>query len=184
MNKEKRWIKAIQKHGNEHSANQLIEAYYKEIFAYVYKQMYDRETAKDITQEIFISMLKSLYRYDGRSSFRTWLYMVAKSRVIDHYRSKQFKEAAQSVSVEEEQIEDTADFAEKLATRAEAERALEVLGSCPPEEERIIRMKLLGGRTFPDISAETGLALSTIKTKYYRTLKLMKKALKEEDWNE
>ncbi|SDJ73931.1 RNA polymerase sigma factor [Salimicrobium halophilum] len=180
MNKEKRWIKAIQKHGNEHSANQLIEAYYKEIFSYVYKQMYDKETAKDVTQEIFISMLKSLYRYDGRSSFRTWLYMVAKFRVIDHYRSKQFKESSRGVAVEEERIEDTSDFTERLATRAEAERALKVLESCPSDEEFIVRMKLLGGRTFPDISAETGLALSTIKTKYYRTLKFMKQALKEE----
>ncbi|SFF97235.1 RNA polymerase sigma-70 factor, ECF subfamily [Halobacillus alkaliphilus] len=184
MNREKRWIKAVQKHGNKHSANQLIEAYYKEIFAYVYKQMYDKETAKDVTQEIFISMLKSLYRYDGRSSFRTWLYMVAKSRVIDHYRSKQFKEATQGVSAEEEQIEDKSDFTERLATRAEAERALKLLESCAPEEERIVRMKLLGERTFPDISAETGLTLSTIKTKYYRTLKFVKKALKEEYWNE
>ncbi|MGY4690709.1 RNA polymerase sigma factor [Salibacterium sp. K-3] len=81
-------MKAIQKRSSEGAANHLVHKYYTEIYEFVYKQTYDPELAKDLTKEIFVSMLRSIYRYDGRASFRTWLYKIANSRIIDYYRSK------------------------------------------------------------------------------------------------
>jgi RNA polymerase sigma-70 factor (ECF subfamily) len=52
MNQEMKWIKAIKKQSSESAANQLIHKYYKEIFAFVYKQTLDQELSKDITPEI------------------------------------------------------------------------------------------------------------------------------------
>ncbi|MGP4039878.1 RNA polymerase sigma factor [Gracilibacillus sp. D59] len=86
MTEELKWIKAIKKKSSEQAANQLIHKYYNEIFGFVYKQTLDQELTKDITQDIFISMLRTIQGFDGRASFLTWLYKVANSRLIDYYR--------------------------------------------------------------------------------------------------
>ncbi|MCA0971416.1 RNA polymerase sigma factor [Halobacillus litoralis] len=180
MKKEKRLIKDIQKQSSRKSADELIHLYYKEMFAYAYKQLYEKELAKDITQEIFISMLRNIHRFDGRSSFRTWLYKIAKSRIVDYYRSKQYKQRQQGELLIDEAIAETHDFTAQMETRAEAQRALDLLSTFEPGSEKIVRMKLLAERTFEDISTVLNENESTVKTKYYRTMKQLKDLLKEE----
>jgi RNA polymerase sigma-70 factor (ECF subfamily) len=73
------------------AADVLVERYYDEIYRYAYRQSLDSadpgNAALDITQEIFISALRSLSSFDpGKAGFRTWLYRVAISRIIDHKR--------------------------------------------------------------------------------------------------
>ncbi|EIJ78065.1 ECF subfamily RNA polymerase sigma factor [Bacillus methanolicus PB1] len=76
MNKEKKWIKLIQKKADEKAANELVSFYYQPIYAFVYKQTLNKELSMDLTQDIFISMLQSIQNFDTKkSSFKTWLYM-------------------------------------------------------------------------------------------------------------
>nr|WP_307905889.1 RNA polymerase sigma factor [Clostridium botulinum] len=92
MNNETKLIKQIKTKGNRKAANELITRYYKEIYAYVYKQTMDKEMSMDLTQEIFINMLKSINTYDDKkASFRTWLYKISTYKIIDYYRSKHYK---------------------------------------------------------------------------------------------
>ena len=64
MENEKRWIKKIKRNGSETAANELVSKYYKEMYAFIYKQTLDTELSLDLTQEIFISVLKSIQNYD------------------------------------------------------------------------------------------------------------------------
>ena len=51
---EKDWIRRIQKRGSKRDADKLIHAYYDEIYRYAWRQTGNKETAMDLTQEIFI----------------------------------------------------------------------------------------------------------------------------------
>ncbi|MHA6259385.1 RNA polymerase sigma factor [Sporosarcina sp. CAU 1771] len=62
MDNEALWIKKIKRTGNESAANALVSKYYKEIYAYLYKQTLDNDLSLDLTQEVFISALKSIKR--------------------------------------------------------------------------------------------------------------------------
>lgn len=53
-------IKKIQKKQDRRAADELIRLYYKEIYVYVFKQLSAKETAMDVTQEIFLSMLQTI----------------------------------------------------------------------------------------------------------------------------
>ena len=78
MENEKRWIKRIKGNGSETAANELVSKYYKEMYAFIYKQTLNTELSLDLTQELFISILKSIQNYDSKkASFRTWLYKLA-----------------------------------------------------------------------------------------------------------
>ncbi|SFQ40069.1 RNA polymerase sigma factor [Salibacterium halotolerans] len=180
MNQEKKWIKAIQKRSSEEAADQLVRAYYKEIYAFVYKQTYDPELAKDLTQEIFVSMLRSIYRYDGRSSFRTWLYKIANSRIIDYYRSRSYKENKHATIPSEEILEEPENFTVTIEKKEEAREMLDILARFDAPYQQIVRQKIYAERTFAEIAAGMDLPESTVKSKYYAVVKRIRKELKGE----
>ena len=88
------------------AADELFERYYAKIYAYVYRQTGAVELAQDLTQDIFLTVFTSLGAFDGRASFRTWLYRIAANKVTDYYRSRAHREAALSAPLED--VGDTA----------------------------------------------------------------------------
>ena len=74
---EQKLIKRIKKKQNKEAANALISYYYKEVYAYVYRQTGNEELAKDLTQDIFIQILQKITIFDHKkASFRTWMYRI------------------------------------------------------------------------------------------------------------
>lgn len=89
MNQEQRLILKIQRKGDRKAADCLIRLYYDEIFRFIRKQTSDEETALDLTQNIFISMLRTIAHYDPKKAgFRTWLYKIATNKTVDYFRSR------------------------------------------------------------------------------------------------
>ncbi|MBB4825952.1 RNA polymerase sigma-70 factor (ECF subfamily) [Sporosarcina luteola] len=73
--------------------NEMIEfyqAHYMDVYRFVMCYSGNREDAEDLTQEVFIRLLRKLPSYDGRSSLRTWIFSIAKHTAIDHYRKNRF----------------------------------------------------------------------------------------------
>ena len=94
MENDQRWIKQIQKNASESAANNLVSKYYKEMYAFHYKQTLDPDLSLDVTQELFITVLQSIHAYDPKkASFRTWLYRIASNRIVDYFRSKHYRYA-------------------------------------------------------------------------------------------
>lgn len=93
MERDKRLIRQIKNKGSKEAANELISRYYIEIYTYVYKQTIDKELSMDLTQDIFVKMLKSLEGYDeNKAAFRTWLYKIATYTLVDYFRSEYYKQ--------------------------------------------------------------------------------------------
>ena len=78
MDQEARWIRDIQKRGSRTAAESLISAYYDEIYRFTCRQTGNREDAMDLTQNIFLAVLRAIHTYNGKqAAFRTWLYRIA-----------------------------------------------------------------------------------------------------------
>ncbi|MFC4401965.1 RNA polymerase sigma factor [Gracilibacillus xinjiangensis] len=184
MKQELKWIKAIKKRSSESAANQLIGKYYKEMYAFIYKQIIDQELAKDITQEIFISALKTIHLFNGKASFRTWLYKIANSRLIDYYRSKSYKQSQKTDVMDGVDIRTEDSFTIKLEQKEEVGHVLQVLAQFNQQNQYILRLKIFGEYTFLEIAEITNLTESTVKTKYYATIRKLKQLLMEGASNE
>lgn len=180
MDKEKRLIKKIKLKSDKASANELISMYYKEIYAYMYKQTINKELSMDLTQEIFMSMLKSIDSYDEeKASFRTWLYKIATNKVVDYYRSKYYRYNNVVVTIEDYDIYDEEDFTINIEYREDAQKIIDIVNKFDSTSQQIFRLKIFGERTFLDISNILQMSESTVKTKYYAAIKKVRKLLKE-----
>ena len=170
--------------GNRRAAGELLSLYYREIYAFCYRQLCKKEEAMDMTQEIFVSVLRGLSGYQPeKASFRTWLYAVASRCLISRYRSAAFKlsqnttpfssfkdEKAHPLPLQEENALQTA-----LENKEKAEELLHLLSGLELISQEIFRMKVFGERTFREIGEALSLPEATVKTRYYRAVALLRK---------
>ena len=179
MDLERKWIKEIKRNANAEAANHLISKYYKEIYGFVFKQTTDTELSLDLTQEIFISVLKSIRHFEGRNAtFRTWLYQIASNRVVDFYRSKQYKLRRLSETLEDKDFKDDEDIVLSLEYKEDIEKITSIINTLEVGYQKVIRLKLFGDYRFNEIAEIEQIPLSTVKTRYYAALRLIKKEMK------
>jgi RNA polymerase sigma-70 factor (ECF subfamily) len=174
---ELRLIKRIQRHGDRAAADALIRIYYNEIYGFLLKQLSYPDNAKDLTQEVFISMLKSIAGYDPKrgARFRTWLYKIAANKVVDWYRSRSYRSQRQTLSFDEIEPVSESDFTEQFADAEFARSVCEYVGGLAIDIQQVFRLHIFGGYTFAEISVMLELSESGVKSKYYRLIKLLRK---------
>ena len=170
MSDELRLIRKI-KNGDLAAADTLIRNYYDEIFRFIRKQTTEEETALDLTQEIFISLLKSISRYDPKkgAGFRTWLYKIATDKTVDFFRSRAAKKT-ETLSLDEVEPIDESGFTKRIEDEDFAERVCEYVGKFSSDTQKIFRLHIFGDYTFAEIAASMQMAEGSVKSKYYRLI--------------
>lgn len=183
MHAENQLIRKVKKHGDRQAANELVSRYYDEIYAFVYRQTTDVELAMDLTQEIFIAMLKGISSFDEKKAkFRTWLYRIASNKITDYYRSKYHRQ--QMCDVYGEEVEEQmsgydveADMLQKVYEEQMMTQVMSIIVEYGNEWVRIFQMKLFLDKTFEEIAKELKLSENTVKTRYYTMLKKLRKEI-------
>jgi RNA polymerase sigma factor (sigma-70 family) len=177
---ENKLIRKIQIAGNREAADELIRKYFDDIYVYVYRQTSDKHTAMNLTQNIFVAVLQSIASYNAKkASFRTWLYRIATNKIIDFFRS-QATEKKHVLSIEGMDIPDEVEFTRQIEIKALLSNVQTYVNSLEMNLQQIFRLKFYGEYTFGQIATLLGMPESTVKSKYYRLLKLLREEFKDE----
>jgi RNA polymerase sigma-70 factor (ECF subfamily) len=83
-------VKQVQA-GDVAAFDQLIRKYRERIFGVVYNLTSNREDTADLTQDAFIKAFQSINRFQGQSSFFTWLYKIAVNTTLSHLRKNRLR---------------------------------------------------------------------------------------------
>jgi RNA polymerase sigma-70 factor (ECF subfamily) len=181
LTEELRLIRKIQRNGDREAADCLIRLYYDEIFRFERKQVTDEQTALDLTQDIFISMLRTIAHYDRRKAgFRTWLYRIATNKTVDYFRSRAARPAL-ILSIDEVEPIDEADFTKMVEDMELTSEILAYIGRLRNNTQRIFRLHVFGGYTFKQIADDLGIPESSAKTTYYRLIGALRKEFSDYD---
>ena len=180
---ETKWIHRIKLFGSSKAADSLVRAYYDEIYIFVARQINDKELARDLTQEIFVSMLRSIASYQKkRSSFRTWLYRIATKKIIDFRR----KVLLDTIPLEDLDETETASFVGRMdyennIVQAEfLEKIEKYVSRFQLDVQQIFRLHIYGGQTFQEIAVLTGMPEASVKSKYYRLIRQVRREFYDE----
>lgn len=168
--------------GDNDSFNELILRWERPIYALAYRTIGREEEARDVCQETFLRAFRALPAFRGQSKFSSWLYRIALNLCRDWMRRERrtpIVQPPEDVDVMElaaaaepsESIEDL--VARKDLTRA-VERAMAVL---PEEQRTAIVLKEYHGLTFQEIADLMGCPLSTVKTRLYQGLTVVRREL-------
>jgi RNA polymerase sigma factor (sigma-70 family) len=75
------------KDGNLQQASLLFERYHKRIFNFLARMTMDRDLAEDLTQNVFLRIIRYRTSYRQGLKFQSWIYQIARNVFSDHYQA-------------------------------------------------------------------------------------------------
>lgn len=178
MQSDNHLIRKIKKKQNKEAAGILVERYYKEIYAYTYRQVASKELAMDLTQEIFILILQNIRAYDEKKgAFRTWIYRIASNKITDYYRSLDYRTSKlkETYESEHDDIKQSPDISEQLIHKETLKEVMTVVSRFEESYRSIFQKHCFEELTFSEVAKELQLSEGTVKTRYYKMLAKIRK---------
>jgi len=157
--------------GKVEAYNQLVSRWEKRIFNYLLRLVGDREDALDLSQEVFLKAYQNLGRLEDASRFAPWLFRIAHNEAYSHLRKKRPEEAIEF---------DPAGAAAQRPKLEPIELSLAVesaLSRLSGEQREAVVLKIYQGFKFEEIGEILSCPVSTVKSRLYTALDLLKEAL-------
>ena len=168
--------------GDLDSFNQLVLRWERPIYALAYRVIGREEDARDVAQETFLRAFRALKGFKGQAKFSSWLYRITLNLCRDWMRREKRTPVAQApegIDIIEMAGEGTpSESIEELVGRRQLGRAVSKAMALLPEDQRTaIILKEYHGLTFQEIAELLDCPLSTVKTRLYQGLTVVRKQL-------
>ncbi len=175
---ESAWVAASQR-GDTLAFNRLVLKWEQTVYNVALRILQNRDEATEAAQEIFLLAYKNIRRFRQDARFSTWLYRIAVNHCVSQARRRP---PGLHVSLDSDDSKEpparqlrTADTQEGELLRAENRtRVHTALSFLPPEQRAVIELKFFQDLTFDDIAAVLQVPLSTIKSRLYAGMEILK----------
>ena len=149
--------------GNAQSFDVLIKEYLPKTYRKV-RMLVPADDADDVTQDIFLNLVRSIGNFEGRSAFATWFNKIVANRVADYHR-RMFRQRSRFTSEEDMlNYEPSQEADENL----EMEDLLEIL---PDHYREVILKKLYYNLSFAEIASDLDVTYEAARSRYRRGIK-------------
>jgi RNA polymerase sigma factor (sigma-70 family) len=164
--------------------SQALERDQPKLRSFIRKHVADTSEAEDILQDVFYELLEAYRLTKPIEHVTGWLYRVARNRIVDFFRKKKPSSLNEPVSVEEDgdTLEDLLPSADAGPEAAYARSLLldaleDALEELPEAQREVFIEHELMGRSFKEISAETGLGVNTLLSRKHYAVAHLRQSL-------
>ena len=172
----------------------LFEAFYKNIFGYVFRRTANYDVAKDIAAETFLKAYIGIDRFTWRNiPVQYWLYRIATNEINKYYRSRKYKPDSLQ-RVQEEYGVDLTDYSNAESERIQLEEDLrkhrefvkihELITTCDRKYQDVISLRYFEQKSIKDIAVILGKKEGTIKSLLSRGIEKLREHLTGEWYEE
>jgi RNA polymerase sigma-70 factor, ECF subfamily len=175
---ESLWVDSS-KQGDSLAFNRLVLKWEKTVYNVARRMLLDQEEAADATQEIFLLAFRNIRSFRKSSKFSTWLYRIALNHCIS--RAKRRPQGTHlslddqySRGIPERELQVGATQSGELLRAEKQTRVLAALSHLAPEQRAVVEMKFFEDMTFEDIALVLETPVSTIKSRLYAALEILK----------
>ena len=177
------WVEASRK-GDTRAFNRLVLKWEKTVYNITLRMLQDREEAAEATQDIFLRAYRNIGRFRRNARFSTWIYRIATNHCITCMRRRPpgIHQSLDDGSPDSFQAQlqvsgsqiDTVIHAERQG------RVHKALLHLVPEQRAAVELKFFQGMTFEEIAAVLETPLSTVKSRIYAGLEILKVRLADD----
>lgn len=168
MDKETKIIEGILRK-DERTLYRFYRMHERPLFQFLYRQLKNKEVCEELVQDVFLEFIEGLRGFRGDSSLKTYLFSIARYKMIDYMKKKRLKKilfsALPPVVVEglarifmDDRVEQ-----KELATQIE-----HVLAQLPNDYQVILRLKYVDGRRVKEIAAKLSIPFKTTESLLFR----------------
>jgi len=169
--------------GDLDSFNQLVVRWERPIYALAYRVIGREEDARDVCQETFLRAFRALRGFKGQAKFSSWLYRITLNLCRDWIRRERRAPTAQApegvdlvelASSEQADVETVEDL---VSRRLLGQAVAKAMARLPEDQRTAIILKEYHGLTFQEIADLLDCPLSTVKTRLYQGLSVLRRQL-------
>jgi RNA polymerase sigma factor (sigma-70 family) len=155
------------KQGDLAKASLLFDRYHKHLYNFFVKISADRDLGNDLTQNVFLRMLKFRHTYKAEAKFKAWIFQIARNIYADHYRSN--KEANSKEVIDLHHQEEAIDV---KWVNDEREKLLYIaLYRLNIDQRELLLMSKFQKMKYEDIAQVYDTSVGAIKVKVHRAIK-------------
>ncbi len=160
------------KEGDLDALSPLFEKYHVKLYNFFLRLTSDRESSRDLTQNVFSRILKYRHTYNERHQFKSWIYQLARNVHIDHYNKNRYwvsdYEDTESLADQQQDAQEDMEDSERR------EILMEALEQLPVDQKEVIELSRFQGLKYEEISQITGSSVPAVKVKVHRAIKQLR----------
>jgi RNA polymerase sigma-70 factor (ECF subfamily) len=172
--------------GDETACSDLVAEHERMVVQLAMNLLGDREEALDLSQEVFLRVFRTLHRFRGQSSLRTWIYRIAVNQARNRHRFWHRRHRADQVSLDEH-IATHGEFLclktstpERILAQKElATQLRDALDRLPFDQRTAIVLREIDGLSYEEIAYSLGVAVGTVKSRLTRARQTLRSELRE-----
>ena len=164
----------------------IFGEYHQRLVQFFYRLCWDTDRAEDLTQELFLKLVRGARRYEPRGRLATFIFRVATNLWIDHYRSAKPRGRLYSLDqamVQQEVLSD--DRTEKPGDRLlmdEQKEELRNAVSCLTEPHRLVlELAVYQEMPYAEVSKVLGIPVGTVKSRMHKCVHALRERLAGSD---
>lgn len=156
------------KNGDLQQASLLFDRYHKRLFNFLARLTLERESAEDLTQNVFLRMIRYRNSYRDGMRFQSWIYQVARNVFSDHYQAQKNK---RSGFINVEQISDHLMDLEEEKQLEEKEHLLRrSLALLSDEQRELLALTRFQHMKYEEVAELMDTTVANIKVKVHRAI--------------
>ncbi|QPC48393.1 RNA polymerase sigma factor SigX [Mangrovibacillus cuniculi] len=166
---------------------ELYERHHQDVFNFLMYMVKQREVAEDLSQEVYIRVMKSYAGFENRSSEKTWLFSIARNVAIDHFRKqKGWKDKViEAFTFATNTVKSDEPLPEEVALQSEEIQLMyRCLDHCSPDQRAVIILRYLQDFSITEAAQTLDWTESKVKTTQHRALKKLKELMIEKSGKE
>jgi len=172
--------------GDETACAEVVSEHQRMVIQLAMNLLGDRDEALDLSQEVFLRVFRTIHRFRGQSSLRTWIYRIAVNQARNRHRFWRRRHRADQVSLDQH-IATHGDFVSTgestpdrvLAQKELATRLQRALDSLPFDQRSVVVLREVDGLSYEEIAYSLGVAVGTVKSRLTRARQALRAELRE-----
>ncbi|MFH0852201.1 MAG: RNA polymerase sigma factor [bacterium] len=167
------------KNGDRRAGEQIFGSFSAPIFRFFLVKTSSRETAEDLTQEVFLKLIDKIDTFDENlGSFSGWFWQIAKNTVKDYYRKKKSFPLS-DMALQAKEKNDYAEQKNDLRNEIKMTEILELIKELNEDEQEVFSLHYLSDLAYRDISRALGRSESSLRVLVHRINKKIRKLLEQ-----
>lgn len=167
--------------GDKEAFEEIIRKYQSKVFTLVFRLVRDRETALDLTQEVFLKIYQKLTDLKDPSRASSWIMQVAHNTSLDWLKKRKVDSFAADFEDQQTQqkifqhLQDTTSPSpDQIVEMMSPSRMSELVNKLDIKYRTVITLRFIEGYSFKEIAKILNLPLSTVKFRKHYALQLIK----------
>ena len=170
--------------GDAGGAEELFERYAPALLKFADRMLSDRESAEEVTQEVFVKVISRAHQYDGRAAVSSWLFAIAANACRDRRRRDRRAAVVPLDSVGELPAAGVG-VESRLASRERSAAVRKALEGLSQEQREALVLARYHGLPYAEIARVLGISVGAVKTRIFRAVENLKARFSEGEasWN-